>query len=100
MCWGPRFGCEDASTEFHGSFTKYRCREGKYIPNLLVRILFDACNLKKAEVAIIWSTGKRGVLPSGPARHLSAVNDAWRFTLVIRVHQAQWEIQWELPSYI
>src|SRR5437870_11704327 len=58
MCWGPRFGCEDASTEFHGSFTKYRCRAGKYIPNLLVRIRFRACNLKKVEVAIVWSTTK------------------------------------------
>jgi len=25
--------------------------------------------------------------PSRPARHLSAGHDAWRFTLVIRVHQ-------------
>ncbi len=30
----------------------------------------------------------KGFLPSRPARRLSAVHDAWRFTLVIRVHQA------------
>jgi len=30
----------------------------KYIPNLLVRIRFRACNLKKVEVAIVWSTTK------------------------------------------
>jgi len=38
----------------------------KYIPNLLVRIRFRACNLKKVEVAIVWSTTKErgGFLPS------------------------------------
>src|SRR5438552_13811600 len=40
-----------------------------------------------------------GFLHSRPARHLSAVHDAWRVTLKIRVHQApRGKIRRELPS--
>ena len=42
-----------------------------------------------------------GFLPSRPARHLSAVHDAWWFTLVNQVRpSSRGEIRRELPSYI
>ena len=41
----------------------------------------------------------RGCLPSRPTRRLSAVRYAWPVTVVDGDHQAQGEIQRELPSY-
>ncbi len=58
MCWGPRFGCETLAQNFMEASQNIDAEREKYIPNLLVRILFDACNLKKVEVAIVWSTTK------------------------------------------